>query len=62
MRRVRALVVGAALAASTLILGAPRAQASCQTNPDVGDFCKVIDAPCNGPLYKVWDRVTDRCQ
>jgi hypothetical protein len=36
----------------------PASAASCQTNPDVGDFCKVLEVLCNN---KVWQKVSDDC-
>lgn len=46
MRKVRMLLV-ASVAAAALVAPAAPAQASCQTNPDVGDICKVLDVLCN---------------
>lgn len=46
MRKLRIFAV-TAIAAATLAVPAAPAHASCQTNPDVGDICKVLDALCN---------------
>ena len=57
MRKVRMLLAGS-LAAAALVAPAAPAQASCQTNPDVGDICKVIDVLCN---TTVGQKYLDRC-
>jgi hypothetical protein len=43
LKRAKALLVVGLVAAGSLFVAAP-AQASCQTNPDIGDWCKVRDA------------------
>jgi hypothetical protein len=59
LKKIRILLVGG-LAAGALFAGAP-ANASCQTNPDVGDICKVTDQVketlCENKFY----RLTGRC-
>ena len=46
MRTAR-LLAAAVIAAGAMFIGAPTATAaSCQTNPDVGDICKVLDVAC----------------
>ncbi len=53
MRKLRILLVAATVAISTFVIASP-ASASCQTNPDVGDWCKVRDAAYEiGCQYKV---------
>ena len=44
--RIRTLLVVGLTALTSLFVAAP-AQASCQTNPDIGDWCKVRDAVFN---------------
>lgn len=46
MRKARTFLV-AAVAAAALVAPAAPAHASCQTDPDVGDICKVIEVLCN---------------
>ena len=41
------LTLALVTALGSLFVAAPAASASCQTNPDVGDICKVRDAVCN---------------
>lgn len=53
MKKVRMLVLAATLAVPTFLIATP-ASASCQTNPDLGDWCKVRDAVYEtGCRYKV---------
>jgi hypothetical protein len=59
VRLKRALLV-LALAALPFTIVAPPAAASCQTNPDVGDFCKVEQVLCAN-YSKVYDFLTHRC-
>jgi hypothetical protein len=59
VRFKRALLV-LALAALPFTVAAPPASASCQTNPDVGDWCKVQEVVCHN-AYKVWELVTGNC-
>ena len=59
MKLKRALLV-LALAALPLTFAAPPAAASCQTNPDVGDWCKVQEVICVN-AYKVWEKLTGKC-
>ncbi|MFP5298828.1 MAG: hypothetical protein ACLGHL_07570 [Actinomycetota bacterium] len=50
MKRAR-ILLATAFAMGSMFVTAPPAGASCETNPDVGDFCKAIDvverAVCN---------------
>ena len=59
MKKIRVLLVGA-LAAGSVFMAAP-AQASCQSNPDVGDICvltdKVKETLCANKIYQL----TGRC-
>ena len=43
MNKVRMLILAVIVAVPTFLFATP-ASASCQTNPDVGDICKVRDA------------------
>ncbi len=53
MKKVRMFVVGS-LAAAALVAPAAPAHASCQTNPDVGDVCKLVEVICNTSVgYKL---------
>lgn len=45
--RIARSMAALAIAAGAMFIGAPTATAaSCQTNPDVGDICKVLDVAC----------------
>ncbi len=43
MKNVRIIIAAVTLAVPTFLFATP-ASASCQTNPDIGDWCKVRDA------------------
>lgn len=43
MNKVRMLILAVTVAVPTFLFASP-ASASCQTDPDIGDWCKVRDA------------------
>ena len=57
--KIKRTLLALVLAATPLALThTPAAAASCQTNPDVGDVCKVFEVLCNN---KVWQKVAENC-
>lgn len=59
-KRIATLVLSAAVSSFGFVAAAPPAAASCQTNPDVGDWCKVQEVLCIN-AYKVWEKLTGNC-
>ena len=58
--RLKRSLLALMIAAAPLAIAPTPASASCQTNPDVGDWCKVQEVVCHN-AYKVWERVTGNC-
>lgn len=61
MKRARMLLLAGMIAAGSLFAAAP-AHASCQTNPDVGDWCKVRDAAVNAICSQKVGGYLEMCQ
>lgn len=59
--RIRLLLVAGLAVGSSLIATAP-ASASCQTNPDIGDWCKVRDAVYNSVCSTKPGGYLEQCQ
>jgi hypothetical protein len=61
LKKVRALLLTGAISLGSLVVASP-AQASCQTNPDVGDICKAIEVIDNAVCRTKPGQYLPRCQ